>query len=159
MAVTILAEDVLRGNLAQCTIVASGNRYNFMQAKDVECVVKKTIKEVQALGTTLDQFKATRGSGSGSGNFYFNTPIFHKMLAEFKATGKNIYFDMEMIITDPDSAANGMKCIIKRCLTTEDLIAKFNSNGDLLETKLEFNFGDYEIPELFKETSGHMFGN
>ena len=146
MAEIMRGRDTIRGNMAQCFISIGNDRYNFMQGQDVTCEIEYDQKEVNALGSTMKQFHNSMGTGSGSGTFTFNTSIFQKMALAFKNNFLNVYWELEMIINDPDSAARGMKFVARQCLSTKDLLAKFVSNGDLLEADLNFTFSDFDFP-------------
>jgi len=154
MATTMLGKDTIRGNFAECYIVIDGVRYNFMQGVDLEIVIEYEQKEINVLGATMKEYHNSMAYGYGKGNFSFNTSIMNKMAEEFKKSGRNTYWDMELTVFDPDSEANGMTCVVRRCLSKNDLLGKFNSNGDISTAKLEFVFSDFEMPLKFTALSG-----
>jgi|GEM_PF-2362581 len=156
MATTMRGFDTIRGNMAQCTLVLDGGatRVNFMQAQEVTCEIEYDQKEVYALGASMKQFHNSVATGTGSGRFSFNTAVFQRMAQDFKNDFRNAYWELEMTVNDPDSEAHGMQFIAKQCLCTKNLLAKFISNGDLLESDLDFTFSDFEFKTMFSPLSG-----
>ena len=98
MAQKMLAKDTISAALAECYVIINDNRYNFMQAINLEAKIKKTKTKVPILGQTGKGHKAVGWEGTGSATFHFNTSIFAKLLEEYKDTGKDIYFDIQVKI-------------------------------------------------------------
>ena len=160
MSKIMRGRDVIRGNMAKCYITIGNETHLFMQAQEVTCEIEYDQKEVNALGSTMKQFKNAMGTGSGSGTFTFNTSIFHKMAVKFKNDFINTYWTLEMHINDPDTPAGTLKFIARDCLCKKNLLAKLVSNADILEADLEFTFGDFDIPEdgYFTPLAGSIIG-
>ena len=78
------AKDTISASLAECFITIDGNRYNFMQAINLEAKVEKTKSEVPILGKTGKGNKSTGWKGTGSATFHYNTSIFRKILEKYK---------------------------------------------------------------------------
>ena len=156
MATTMRGFDTIRGNMASCMLVLGNGaaRVNFMQASEVVCEIEYDQKEVYALGATMKQFHNSIATGTGSGTFSFNTAIFQRMAQDFKNDFRNVYWELEMTVNDPDSEAHGMQFVAKQCLCTKNLLAKFMSNGDLLESDLDFTFSDFEFKTMFSPLTG-----
>ena len=159
MAQTMRGFDTIRGNMATCTLVIGSTRVNFMQAQEIECKIEYDQKEVNALGTTMKQFHNSMGTGTGTGTFSFNTSVFLNMAQDFKNDFRNVYWEMEMTVDDPDSEAHGLQFVAKQCLCTENLLAKLMSNGDLLESDLNFTFSDFEYKSMFSPLSGSQISD
>ena len=73
--VTMNARDAVSAPLAECYVTIEGNRYNFMQAIDLEASFEKNKTEVPILGRTSKGNKASGWSGSGSATFHYNNEI------------------------------------------------------------------------------------
>ena len=146
------ARDSVSSKLAKCYVTIDGKRYNFMQAIDVEAKIEKTKVEVPILGKTGYGNKATGWKGTGSATFHYNTSIFRRLLLNYKNTGEDIYFDMEIINEDPTSSVGRQSIILIDCNIDGGVLAKFDAKGDYLEEDWDFTFEDFKMPEEFKET-------
>lgn len=58
---TMKAKDAVSASLAECFVTIDGNRYNFMQAIDLEATFEKQKTEVPILGKTGRVIKALVG--------------------------------------------------------------------------------------------------
>lgn len=63
------AKDAVSASLAECFVTIEGNRYNFMQAINLEASIEKTKSEIPILGRTGKGNKTTGWKGSGSATF------------------------------------------------------------------------------------------
>lgn len=154
MPTIMKAKDVISGSLAQCYVTIEGKRYNFMQAKTLEATIEKTKAEVALLGQTGKGNKATGWKGSGSASFYYTTSIFRELMARYKRTGEDIYFDIQVTNEDPTSTIGRQTVILKGCNFDGGVLAKFDAEADFLEEDMDFTFEDFEMPETFKTLPG-----
>ncbi len=148
------AKDSVSASLAECFVTIEGNRYNFMQALNLEAKLEKTKTEVPILGKTGKGNKATGWKGTGSATFHYNTSIFRELLERFKNTGEDIYFDIQVTNEDPTSAVGRQTVILKDCNIDGGMLAKFDADGEYLDEDMDFTFEDFEIPEKFKLLNG-----
>ena len=154
MAIIMNAKDAVASSLAECCVTIEDNRYNFMQAIDLEANIKKTKTEVPILGKTGRGNKSTGWKGSGKATFHYNTSIFRKLLQKYKDSGEDIYFDIQVTNEDPTSSVGRQTVILKDCNLDGGVITKFDADSEYLEEELEFTFEDFEIPEVFKNLNG-----
>lgn len=150
------AKDSVSGSLAECFITIEGNRYNFMQAINLEASVEKTKTEVPILGKTGKGNKTTGWKGSGSATFHFNTSIFRKLLYRYKNTGQDVYFDIQVTNEDPTSSVGRQTVILKDCNIDNGILTKFDAKADYLDEDIDFTFEDFELPEEFSILDGMM---
>lgn len=148
------AKDSVSASLAECFVTIEGNRYNFMQALNLEAKLEKTKTEVPILGKTGKGNKATGWKGTGSATFHYNTSIFRELLERFKNTGEDIYFDIQVTNEDPTSSVGRQTVILKDCNIDGGVLAKFDADGEYLDEDMDFTFEDFEIPEKFKLLNG-----
>lgn len=148
------AKDSVSASMAECFVTIGDNRYNFMQAINLEASIEKNKTEVPILGKTGKGNKATGWSGSGSATFHFNTSIFRKLLKQYKETGQDIYFDIQVTNEDPTSSVGRQTVILKDCNLDGGLIAKFDADEEYLEDEFDFTFEDFEMPEEFGMLDG-----
>ena len=152
--VTMNARDAISAPLAECYVTIRGNRYNFMQAINLEASIEKKKTEIPILGKTSKGSKANGWSGSGSATFHYNTSIFRELLLRYKNTGEDVYFDIQVTNEDPTSTIGRQTVILKNCNIDGGLLAKFDADGDYLDESFDFTFDDFEIPEKFRILKG-----
>ncbi len=150
----MLSADTMSSSLAECYLDIDGKRYNFMQAIDLEAKYKKTKKKVSILGKPGGGNKATGWEGTGKAKFHYNTSIFRKLILDFMATGKDIYFDIQIINEDPNSAAERQSITLLGCNIDSGVLAKFDASGEVLEEEIEFTFESATMAESFKDLTG-----
>ena len=148
------ARDALSASLAECYITIEGNRYNFMQAIDLEAVIDRTKVEVPILGRTGRGNKATGWRGKGSATFHYNTSIFRELMYKFKSRGEDVYFDIQISNEDPTSGAGRQTVVLKDCNINASVLAKFDADAEFLSEAVDFTFEDFEIPETFNTLEG-----
>jgi len=151
---TMKAKDAVSASLAECFVTIDGNRYNFMQAIDLEATFEKQKTEVPILGKTGKGNKSTGWRGTGTATFHYNTSIFRELLYRYKNNGEDIYFDIQVTNEDPTSSVGRQTVILKDCNIDGGILAKFDADADYLDETLDFTFEDFEIPEKFNMLPG-----
>ena len=148
------AGDTIAGSLAECYVTIEGNRYNFMQAINLEASIEKKKMQVPVLGRVGRGNKGVSWSGSGKATFHYNSSIFRELLYRFKESGEDMYFDIQITNEDPVSSVGRQTVILKDCNLDGGVLAKFSAEDEYLEEELRFTFEDFEIPEKFTELVG-----
>ncbi len=151
---TMNAKDAVSASLAECYITIDGNRYNFMQAIDLEAKFEKQKTEVPILGKPGRGNKSTGWKGTGTATFHYNTSIFRELLYRYKNTGEDIYFDIQVTNQDPTSSVGRQTVILKNCNIDGGILTKFDADAEYLDETLDFTFEDFEIPEKFNMLPG-----
>ena len=152
--VIMKGKDAVSAKLAECFVTIEGNRYNFMQAINLEATMEKTKTEVPILGKTGTGNKASGWKGTGSATFHYNTSIFRDLLCRYKDTGEDIYFDIQITNEDETSAVGRQTIILKDCNMDSGILAKFDADGEYLDEDMDFTFEDWEMPEKFTQLNG-----
>ena len=152
--ITMKAKDTISAKLAECFVTVNGNRYNFMQAINFEATFEKTKTEVPILGRTGTGNKSTGWKGTGSATFHYNTSIFRQMLEQYKDTGEDVYFEIQVSNEDPTSAAGRQTIVFIDCNTDGGILSKFDADGEYLDEDMDFTFEDFKMPETFKLLDG-----
>lgn len=150
----MLAKDTLSASLAECYITIGERRYNFMQAINIEAKFEKTKTEVPILGKTGKGNKATGWKGTGSATFHYNTSIFRQMMLDYKNSGADTYFEMQVINEDPTSSAGKQEIMLLDCNIDGGILAKFNADAEYLDEEMDFTFEDFSMPTAFAELAG-----
>ncbi|MCX7715045.1 MAG: phage tail tube protein [Clostridia bacterium] len=148
------AKDAISASLAECYVTIDGNRYNFMQAINLEAKVEKNKSEVPILGKTGKGNKTTGWKGTGSATFHYNTSIFRELLYRYKKTGEDVYFDIQIKNEDPTSSVGSQTIILKDCNMDGGLLAKFDADAEYLDEDMDFTFEDFEMPTTFDMLDG-----
>lgn len=154
--ITMKASDVIWAGQASCHITVNGKRYNFMQAVELEAKLEKKKVTVPILGRTGLGHKAVGWEGTGKATFYFSQSIFRELLLDYKDSGKDIYFDIQITNEDPTSSIGRQTVVLMDCNIDGAVLAKFIAGEDLLEEDMEFTFDDFKMPEKFTLLSGML---
>ena len=154
--VVMKGKDALSAKLAECFVTIGSNRYNFMQAINFEANFEKTKTEVPILGKTGSGNKSTGWKGTGKATFHYNTSIFRKMMLDFKNTGEDVYFEIQVTNEDPTSAAGRQTVVFVDCNIDGGILAKFDADGEYLDEDMDFTFEDFKMPEMFSLLEGML---
>ena len=152
--ITMKAKDAISAKLAECFVTIKGNRYNFMQMINFEAKFEKTKTEVPILGKTGSGNKSTGWKGTGSATCHYNTSIFREMMLNFKDTGEDVYFEIQVSNEDPTSSAGRQTVVFVDCNIDGGILAKFDADGEYLDEDMDFTFEDFKMPEKFKLLNG-----
>lgn len=152
----MLSKDTISAALAECYLTIGENRYNFMQAINLEAKFEKTKTEIPILGKTGKGNKATGWTGSGSATFHYNTSIFRQMMLDYKNTGQDTYFEIQIINDDPSSDAGKQEIILLDCNIDGGVLAKFDADGEYLDEDMDFTFEDFTMPAAFADLKGFL---
>lgn len=154
--ITMNARDAIAAKLGKCFITINGNRYNFANMIDLEAKLDKDKATVPRLGAIMKGHKACGMEGTFSGTMHYNQSVLRKLLEEYKNTGEDTYFEMQIENDDPTSAAESQSVILYDCNTDGGILAKFDADGEYLDEEIEGTFEDFSIPESFKELDGFL---
>ena len=151
---TMNARDSISAAEAECYVTIGNDRLYLMQVINLEASVEKTKTEVPIMGRTGKGNKATGWKGTGSATIHYNTSVFRKMLYQYKETGEDIYFDIQITNEDPTSHVGRQTVILKDCNLDGGIIAKMDADAEYLDEEFDFTFEDWEMPEEFAMLEG-----
>lgn len=154
--VTMHAKDTVSAALAECFITIGTRRYNFMQAINLEAKFEKLKTEVPILGKPGKGNKTTGWKGTGSATFHYNTSIFRKMMLDYKNTGEDTYFEIQITNEDPTSEVGRQTMILIDCNIDGGILAKFDADAEYLDEDMDFTFEDFSMPETFTNLTGFL---
>ena len=152
--VTMRSADAVSAKLAECYVTIDGKRYNFMQMIDLEATVEKKKTNVPILGELMEGNKPAGMSGKIKGKMHFNQSVFRKILLEYKKTGKDLYFDMQIINEDPTSRVGRQTIDLIDCNLDSMTLAKFDAAGEILDEDFEGTFDNWNMQEEFELLEG-----
>ena len=151
---TMNARDSISAAEAECYVTIGNDRIYLMQVINLEASVEKTKTEVPIMGRTGKGNKATGWKGTGSATNHYNTSVFRKLLYQYKETGEDIYFDIQITNEDPTSHVGRQTVILKDCNLDGGIIAKMDADAEYLDEEFDFTFEDWEMPEEFAMLEG-----
>lgn len=152
--ITMRGKDALSAKLAECYITIDGNRYNFMQMIDFEATFEKTKMEVPVLGKTGMGNKASGWKGTFKGTAHYNQSIMRQAMLEYKRTGQDTYFEIQITNEDPTSDAGRQTVVLYDCNQDDGTLAKFDADGKYLDEDISGTFEDFDMPESFNLLDG-----
>lgn len=152
----MFAGDTVSAALAECFMTIGDNRYNFMQAINFEAKFTKKKTKVPILGKTGKGNKSTGWEGTGKATFHYNQSIFRKMMYDYKETGKDAYFEIQVINEDPTTTVGKQEVIFLDCNVDGGILAKFDADGEYLDEDMDFTFDDFSIPTEFENLDGFI---
>lgn len=150
------SSDSLSAKMAECYVTIGNNRYNFMQAINLEASFEKTKTEIPILGKTGSGNKSTGWKGSGSATFHYNTSIFRELMQQYKDTGEDTYFEIQVTNEDPTSKAGRQTVVFIGCNIDGGTLAKFDADGEYLDEDMDFTFEDFKMPQKFELLAGML---
>lgn len=151
---TMNARDSISAAEAECYVTIGSNRYYLLQIINLEAKMEKTKTEVPIMGRTGKGNKATGWKGTGSATIHYNTSLFRKLLYQYKETGEDIYFDIQVTNEDSTSTVGRQSIILKDCNMDGGILAKMDADAEYLEEDFDFTFEDWEMPEEFGMLEG-----
>lgn len=154
--VVMKASDTLSAKLAECFITIDNNRYNFMQMINFEGKFEITSAEVPILGRTGNGNRSTGWKGTFSATMHYNQSIIRKIMENFKNTGKDTFFEIQITNEDPTSSAGRQTIVFINCKINGGILAKFDADGEYLDEDCDGTFDDFKMPETFHLLDGML---
>ena len=143
------AKDTINGALGTCFAIIDGNRYEIMQAKNVEAKVEKTKSEIPILGLTSKQHKAGGWNGTGTMEVYYISSLFRQIMLEYMKNGVDTYFELLITNEDPISATGKQTVLLKGVNINSMAITKLDIEKDALDETMTFTFNDADLLDVF----------
>lgn len=149
---TLNAPDTISGKEGRAYAKINGNNEELFFAKSIEANVDKNKSEVKSIGKRMTGHKVTGLNGTGSMTLYYLTPLFRSMIADYKKTGVDLYFDMVIENEDPQSSAGKQSILLMGCNIDSTVLAKLDGDSDdPLEEDADFTFEDFDILTPFNK--------
>lgn len=142
--------DAISGKEGTSYARINGQNEELFFAKSIEATVELKKGSVKCIGKRMEGSKVTGMKGSGSLKIYYGTPLFAKMIEEYKNSGKSIYFDLVVENSDPASSAGTQTVLLRDCSPDKITLTKLDGDtDDPLEDEIGFTFEDYEYINRF----------
>lgn len=147
--------DAISGKQARAYATISGRVEELFYAKSIDTTVEKNKVDVPILGKTKTPQRSAGWSGSGTLTIYYVTSLFRRLMIEYIKTGRDFWFDLQVVNEDPQSSAGKQTVILRNCNLDSVTIAKFDATtDDMLDEELPFTFDDVDMPDEFKTITG-----
>ena len=148
-------DDAINGSLGTCYITYDGKRYNMFTLINVKAEGAISYGIVKSIGRLNEGRKASGYALTWSAEGYYCNPLFKEIFMNFKRSGKNPTFDMQITNEDEASSAGRQVALLKGCGMEKFLIAALDSSSDDPITESLSGFADdVEFPEKFSYVSG-----
>ncbi len=82
--------------------------------------------------------------------------VLRKLLENFKNTGEDTYFEIQVTNEDPTSSAGRQTLVFIDCNIDGGILAKFDADGEYLDEDCDGTFEDFKMPETFKLLDGML---
>lgn len=156
MAQPILdARDILSGEQGSIyATLPSGERMCVMHAKNIEATISYEKEQVPILGKRGKGNRKTGETYSGSMTLYYVDSTFRQLAMNYKDTGEDYYFDMEITNEDKTTHTGKQIVILRDCNFDELAIAKLDADASVLEEDVSFTFEDWILDTSFDRLDG-----
>lgn len=143
------AQDTISGQEARAYATINGQVEEMFYAKKIEAKAKKSKKSIKTIGKRGSQNKATGWEGTGTLTIYYTTSLFRKLMLEYMKTGKDTYFDLQIVNEDPTSSIGKQTTVLKGVNLDEVTLASFDVDSEVLEEEISFTFDDADLLDEF----------
>lgn len=146
----IKPEDAISGKQAKAFVTINGRVEELFYAKSLEATIEKNKADVPILGKTNVGHKAAGWTGSGTLTVYYFSSLFRQLMIEYVKTGRDFYFDIQVVNEDPASSVGKQTIVLKDCNLDSVVAATFDATtDDPLEEEMPFTFEDIDMLDQF----------
>ncbi|MBG9795279.1 phage portal protein [Paenibacillus dendritiformis] len=143
------AKDTISGREGRAFAQIDGKNEEMFYVKTLEAKIEKQKAEVKVLGSRSVQHKAAGWTGTGSMTIYYMTPLFRNMMLDYIKHGKDTNFIIQITNEDPMSSIGTQTVCLKNVNLNSVVMAKLDTESDVLEEEVEFTFDDVDILNNF----------
>lgn len=143
------AGDAISGQEGRAYATIDGRVEEMFYAKTIEATAEKNKSEFKALGRRGVQSKAIGWTGTGSMTIYYATPIFRQMMIDYIKTGRDTYFDIQIVNEDPNSGLGRQTIVLKNVNLDSVIMAKLDVDAEFLDEEISFTFDDVDMQDRF----------
>jgi len=147
--------DAISGKMARAYATINGQVEELFYAKSIEATIEKNKVDVPILGRTNTASRSAGWKGSGTLTIYYVTSVFRQLMRDFVKTGKDFWFDLQIINEDPTSGTGKQTARLIGCNLDSVIAAKFDiTSDDMLDEEMPFTFSDYDLLDQFNQITG-----
>ncbi|WP_203640682.1 phage tail tube protein [Levilactobacillus andaensis] len=120
-----------------------------IEANQVKAKLEKNKEDVQTLGSRWKHKKTTSVEGTGTVGGYLISSNWLKYALPYIQGGKDLYFELMLVIEDPTSKA-GKQTVLLKDVNLDDIpIADFEADDGVMEWESDFTFEGFDLVEPF----------
>lgn len=147
--------DAISGKMAKAHVIMEGRQEELFYAKSIEATIEKSKSDVPILGRTNTPQRAVGWSGTGTMTIYYVTSLFRKLMVDYVKTGRDFYFDLQIMNDDPQSRVGKQTIRLRNCNLDSIMVAKFDATSDdMLDEEMPFTFNDVDLLNQFNPVIG-----
>ena len=156
-------QDTISGQEGKAYITDpdTGEVILLFELKNLEAKLEKQKEDIKTVGRAVNQKKTTGWSGTGSMTLYYVTSYFRDKVMDYINGGRDLYFTMQVINSDPtsetydESTGIGQKVTLTGCNLDGQVLAKIDTQSAVLEEEANFTFTGATLDQSFQKiTSG-----
>lgn len=150
------ARDILSGEQGTVWATIGGERFCMMHVKNIEANVEYDKEQVPILGK---RGKGNRKKGetySGTMTVYYLTSKFRELAQDYKQTGQDFYFDMQISNEDTTTRAGEQVVTLIDVNINSLVLAKLDADSSILDEDMEFTFEDWRLDKSFDVLEGFV---
>lgn len=148
-------QDAISGKMARAYATINGRREELFYAKSLEATIEKNKVDVPILGKTNTPQRSAGWSGSGTLTVYYVSSVFRQLMRDFIKTGKDFWFDLQVVNEDETSGTGKQTVMLLGCNLDSIIAAKFDATSDdMLDEELPFTFNDFDLLDQFNTLTG-----
>lgn len=145
-------QDVPSAKLAELFCTIDGRRYSMLNAKSFEATASIENADVPRLGSMITGKKPTGMEVKISMTVYKCSPMFDKVVENFKNTGVMPTFECQVTSSDDATSIGKDTKIYTDCVIDGDvLLSMFDAEGEFIEQEIEAYAMDYKTKDRYKE--------
>lgn len=131
-----------------------GRRMCMMHVINIESKVDRDKQQLAILGKRGKANRTTGETYSGTMEIYTVETVFLEMAEQFKNTGKDFYFDLQIINDDSNTDLGSKIVTLLDCNMNNFTLSKLDADSSVLTESIEFTFEDYRIDKPFNVLDG-----
>ena len=145
--------DALNGKQGKAIATINGQNQELFGAKKVQTDAEFQESDFKVIGTTQVQTKTTGVKLTGTMTIYYGTPIFIKMVQDYKKTGKMTFFNLQVENDDPSTSVGKQTVVYYNCKLSKVPLSILDADADFLEEEVGFSYTDVEVLDWFHDPS------
>ena len=147
----LLERDALNGKSGKAILTKDGRNHELFGAKKIQADAEFQESDFKVIRTTLVQKKTTGVTQTGTMTIYYGTPYFLEMQQEYRKTGRQPYYSMQIVNDDPSTSVGSQIVVLYNCKLSKVPIAMLDADAEMLEEEVGFSFTDVAVLKAFHD--------
>ena len=144
MSTYLNSNDVINGGEGVAYAKIGENNEELFYAKSIQATAEKSKYDVTPIGRRVTGHKSGRINITGTMTLYYLSPLFRRMLYEYKESGRDSYFNMVVENNDPASAAGKQTILLIGVNLDSVILGQLDGTAeDALEEEVPFTAEDW----------------